>query len=316
MKMVRYLSENSVMFYRLKKIYRKVYLYFFHKRSISELMDYDAQLYKEKTGNLLEWKNLRRYTEKIQWAKFFDDDERKVICSDKYKVREWVADRIGAQYLIPLLGKWENSSDICFDELPNSFVLKTNCGSGDVFIVRNKASLSKKQQRIIKAKLDYYMTFDFGCAQCERHYSKIPPCIIAEKYIDYPDSDLPDYKFLCFNGEVKYCWVDMGRYHNHKRNVYDMNWKLQEWNQKDYGNYEEQISKPENFDIMVNIAKELCRDFGHVRVDLYNVNGRIYFGEMTFTNGSGFEKINPDSADIMLGDMWNIDTTMIPEGKQ
>lgn len=315
MKLVRYLNDNSVIFYKLKKIYRKVYLYFFNKKSISELMDYDAQLYKEKTGNLLEWNNLRRYTEKMQWAKLFDDDERKVTCSDKYRVREWVADRIGEQYLIPLLGKWERATEICFDELPNSFVLKTNCGSGDIFIVRNKDSLSRKEKKIIKAKLDYYMTFDFGCAQCERHYSKISPCIIAEKYIDYPDSDLPDYKFLCFNGEVKYCWVDMGRYHNHKRNVYDMNWQLQEWNQKDYGNYDGQISKPENFGMMVNIAEELCRDFRHVRVDLYNVNGRIYFGEMTFTNGSGFEKINPDSADVMLGDMWNIDTTMIPEGK-
>ena len=111
---------------------------------------------------------------------------------------------------------------------------------------------------------------------------------------------------MCFDGVVRYCWVDMGRYHTHKRNVYDLNWTLQDWNQQKYGNYEAPIPKPENFDKMIEIADILCKGFSHVRIDLYNISGRIYFGEMTFTNGSGFEKIYPDSADFMLGSLWHL----------
>ena len=100
---------------------------------------------------------------------------------------------------------------------------------------------------------------------------------MIEKYIEYSAEDLPDYKFLCFNGKVCYCWVDVGRYHNHKRNIYDLSWNLQSWNQYDYGNSEMPIPKPENFDQMIEIAGKLCSGFSHVRVDLYNINGKIYF---------------------------------------
>ena len=299
-------EAHPVIFYKIKKIYRKIYLASFRKKDIQELMDYDSRLFKEATGLELDWNNLKRYTEKMQWEKLFNQDKRKAVCSDKYLVRTWVKDRIGEEFLIPLLGCWNKADRIDFDSLPSSFVLKTNCGSGDIIIIKDKNSLSSKKKREIVAKLDYFANFDFGCAQCELHYSDIKPKIIAEKYIESTGEDLPDYKFLCFDGVVHYCWVDMDRYHNHKRNVYDMNWVLQPWNQKDYGNYEYPIAKPKNFDKMVDIATVLCQGFSHVRVDLYNIDGKIYFGEMTFTNGSGFEKIYPDSADFMLGQLWNL----------
>lgn len=302
---------SPVAFYKLKTYYRKLYLKRFRSKTIQELMAYDAHLFNQTTGLTLDWDNLNRYTEKMQWEKLFDKDERKVLCSDKYRVRFWVEERIGSEYLVPLLGVWDKATEIDFSSLPKSFVLKTNCGSGDIIIVKDKNSLTKNKIREIEAKLDYFAHFDFGCAQCEMHYSKIIPKIIAEEFIEYPGEDLPDYKFLCFDGVVKYCWVDMGRYHNHKRNVYDLNWTLQEWNQKQYGNYEKPIPKPINFDTMVNIATKLCQGFSHVRVDLYNIDGKIYFGEMTFTNGSGFEKIYPDSADLMLGAMWDLKTEKI-----
>ena len=274
------------------------------------MMAYDKKLYQKYTGNELDWNNLKRYTEKMQWEKLFNKDERKVQYSDKYLVRSWISEMIGEEYLIPLIGVWDNAYDIDFSCLPNSFVLKTNCGSGDIIIVKDKTKLKSKDIKTICAKLDYYANYDFGCAQCELHYSKIPPKIIAEELILYPGDDLPDYKFLCFDGEVKYCWVDVGRYHNHKRNVYDLNWNLQDWNQKDYGNYEKPINKPINFDKMVEIASLLSANFAHVRVDLYNIDGKIYFGEMTFTNGSGFEKIIPDNADYVLGQMWKLDCNL------
>ena len=307
MKLDFFEKKLPVQFYRLKKIYRRIYLKRFKNKTIQELMDYDATLFKETTGITLDWNNLKRYTEKMQYEKMFDDDSRKVVCSDKYLVRSWIGNKVGSEYLIPLINVYDNAYNINFESLPNSFVLKTNCGSGDIIIVKDKSKLTRKEMTAIKAKLDYYMNFDFGCAQCELHYSKIKPKIVAEKYIEYPGEDLPDYKFLCFDGEVKYCWVDMGRYHMHKRNVYDLDWNLQSWNQKNYGNYDKDIPRPKNFEKMIEIASALCEGFSHVRVDLYNIDGTIYFGEMTFTNGSGYEKIYPDSADFMLGNMWNLD---------
>ena len=139
----------------------------------------------------------------------------------------------------------------------------------------------------------------------ELQYDRIIPKIIAEEYIEEVDRDLYDYKFLCFNGEVHYCWVDTDRSTNHSRNVYNLKWELQEWRQK-YKNSNDPIKKPENFDNMVNIAKELCKDFTHVRVDLYNVDGKIYFGEMTFTNANGFQIIEPIEYNLMLGELWKL----------
>lgn len=278
----------------------------FYSMSKEELLEYNAKLYEEKVLFPLNYNNLKTYTEKMQWAKIFDLDERKVLCSDKYAVRNWVAERIGEEYLIPLLGVWKEYSEINFSELPNQFVLKTNKGSGDVCIVRDKKNLKLSEKLRIKRIINSSMLVDYSINLCEMHYSKIEPRIIAESFIDSGDTDLPDYKFLCFNGIPFFVWIDIGRYTNHKRNVYDMNWNLQSWNQRNYGNTETVIPKPKNFEKMVEIVKILSKGFHHVRVDLYNVNGKIYFGEMTFTNGSGFEPIIPREADKMLGDLWEL----------
>ena len=128
--------------------------------------------------------------------------------------------------------------------------------------------------------------------------------IICEKYIADKNNQLNDYKFLCFNGKPYYCWVDIDRMTEHKRNVYDINWNLQKWNQFNYSNSKKKLEKPKNYDKMINIAAKLSKDFPHVRVDLYNVDGKIYFGEMTFTNGKGYETINPEKYDKQLGDLW------------
>ncbi len=264
-----------------------------------------AKMYKDKIGRTLDWGNLQTYTEKMQWEKLFDKNPMKVMLSDKYLVRDWVANKIGEDYLIPLLGKWENSESIDFDELPNQFVLKTNCGSGDVIIIKDKEKLSTHDKKVIQAKLDYYTKCDFGATSYELHYSQIKPCIIAEKFIDSFEKDLPDYKFICFDGKVYYCWVDKGRYSNHSRHVYDTEWNFQEWNQM-YEISNIGIPKPKNYNMMLNIARILSEGFPHVRVDLYNVDGKIYFGEMTFTNGSGFDLIHPYEVDLKLGSLWNI----------
>lgn len=277
-----------------------------HHMSDEELRLYDGKLYKSRQGKSLDWNNLQTYNEKMQWAKLYDDDPRKVICADKYAVRKWVSDKIGEEYLIPLLGVWNKYSDIKFTDLPEQFVIKTNHGSNDVVIVRAKSKMTLSEKISMRRKIDISMKTDYGTRFCEMHYSNIPAKIIAEEFIDSGNQELQDYKFLCFNGVPYFCWVDVNRFSNHKRNVYDLNWKLQDWNQRDYGNSDELIERPVNFDKMVEIAKKLSEGFSHVRVDLYNIQGKIYFGEMTFTNGSGFEPINPDSADMMLGDLWKL----------
>ncbi len=267
---------------------------------------YIAYLYKKRTGQELRWNHLENYTEKMQWAKIYDNTTLKSCLTDKYQVRKWVEELIGSDYLIPLLGVWNSFDEIDFSELPNKFVLKVNNGSGTNIIVKDKSTLDLK---IAKAKIDNWMSVDRSFIKgFEMHYTDIQPRIIAEKFIECAgNGDLPDYKFLCFNGQVYYCWVDIGRYHEHKRNVYDLEWNLQPWNQYSYGNYETPIQKPQNFDKMIQIATILCQGFSHVRVDLYNVDGKIYFGEMTFTNGSGFEPILPEKYNRMLGDLWKLD---------
>lgn len=274
--------------------------------SDEELKAYDACLYKNRQGKELDWENLKTYTEKMQWAKLFDKDPRKTLCSDKYKVRDWVADKVGSEYLVPLLAVWDKYDDVNLDILPNQFVLKTNHGSGDAVIIRNKKAITLAKKIELKRKLKFSLETDYSCRYCEMHYKDISPKIIAEEFIDSRGSDLVDYKFLCFDGVPYYCWVDMDRFTNHTRNVYDLKWNIQAWNQRSYGNFKGVVDKPKNFDIMIEIVKKLSRGFSHVRVDLYNVDGKIYFGEMTFTNGSGFEEISPIEADLMLGDLWKI----------
>ncbi len=261
-------------------------------------------LYKRAIGRTLKWSNLNAYTEKMQWAKFYDSTPIKTTLSDKYLVREWVAEKIGEQYLIPLLGVWDRFSDIQFDKLPNQFVLKTNHGSGSVIVVKDKTSLNITE---VGRNFNDWMSIDYAYATgFELQYSNINRKIIAEKYLETDLGELQDYKFLCFDGKPYYCWVDLGRFGNHTRNVYDLNWKLQPWNQYTYGNSANPIPKPKNFDKMVELATSLCQGFSHVRVDLYNVDGTIYFGEMTFTNGCGFDRIVPDEYDFTLGELWNI----------
>lgn len=267
----------------------------------------DGLLYKRAIGRKLDWNNLNAYTEKMQWAKFYDTTPIKTTLSDKYLVREWVAEKIGAEYLIPLLGVWDRFSEIDFDALPDRFVLKTNHGSGSVIIVKDKSRFDKVDAG---KRFDDWINIDYAYATgYELQYSGIKRKIIAEKYVETELGELQDYKFLCFDGKPYFCWVDLGRFGKHTRNVYDLDWKLQPWNQYTYGNSATPIPKPKNFEKMIEIATVLCQGFSHVRVDLYNIEGKIYFGEMTFTNGCGFDRIIPDKYDFMLGELWKIRTT-------
>jgi len=262
--------------------------------------------YKKRTGQDLNIEHPKKYTEKIQYAKLYLNSPLKTKLSDKYLVRDWIEEKIGSQYLIPIFGAWDNFSDINFDELPNRFVLKLNNGSDANIIVQDKNKLDYEKA---KEKFDRWTKINFGYYKdIQLHYKDIKPKIIAEKYIEDSNGNLPEFKFFCFHGKVYYCWFIMSENGEEYRNIYDLDWNLQPWNINNiYSNYPEPLPKPKNFDKMVKIATQLCQGFSHVRVDLYNVDEKIYFGEMTFTSGGGYSLIYPDKYNYILGDLWNLE---------
>lgn len=262
--------------------------------------------YKKAFGHRLDWNNLQTYTEKMQWEKLFDRNPIKTILADKYRVREWIENKIGKEYLIPLIGVWDSFDDIDISLLPNQFVLKTNHGTGTNLIVKDKGNLDIRRT---KRMFDDWMKTNYAFTNSiQLHYRNIPRKIIAEQYLETELGELQDYKFLCFNGKPCFCWVDLGRFSKHTRTVFNMKWELQPWTQATYGIANHDIPKPRNFNQMVEIATILSQGFSHVRVDLYNVDGKIYFGEMTFTNGSGLDPIVPSEYDKILGEYWKLPT--------
>lgn len=257
--------------------------------------------YYELTGRVMDINNPVTYSEKIQWLKLYDPNPLRSMLTDKVAVRQWVSEIVGDKYLVPCYGIYDSFDEIDFDVLPDSFVLKTNHASGWNIVVKDKATLDIRKA---KKAFDRWMSHDYAFwAEFEPHYSGIKPKILIEKYLEDSQGELNDYKFLCFNGKPEFVWVDYERFTNHKRNVYDMHWNIQPWSQFTYPRYEPEggVPVPDGFDEMVDVAKALCAGFIHVRVDLYNVDGVIYFGEMTFTNGSGFEQLHPFSYEVEIG---------------
>lgn len=258
--------------------------------------------YKRETGKTLDLDNPRTYNEKIQWLKLYDSTPVKTMLADKYLVRDWVKETIGEEYLIPLLGVWDRAEDIDFESLPDQFVLKTNHGSGWNIIVCNKSDLCIPE---IRKKLNDWLHTNYAfCFGLELHYKDISPRIVAEQYINAGKTP-PDYKFLCFNGKVKYIWVDTGRFTDHKRDIFNTDWSLLPFS-IEYPNTHLVIERPQNLEKMISLAEQLSADFVHVRVDFYDLNDKIYFGEMTFTPLSGAGLILPQAFDRLMGDLMEL----------
>ncbi len=266
---------------------------------------YTAELmiwYKTLSGFYLPIERPRTFNEKIQWSKIHDNKVIKTLLTDKYLVRDWVKNKIGEEYLIPLYGQWSSFDDIDFSSLPDQFVLKANHGSGWNIIVTDKAKFDYEKAQ---EKINLWLSQSFAyCYGFELHYRGIQPRIIAEKYIG-GDDDLYDYKFLCFAGKVKFVWVDSLRYIDHRRDIFDVNWKHQPFTIQ-YPNAESLPRCPEKLEEMLQVAEVLCADYPHVRVDLYCTAGKIYFGELTFTGESGVGKIMPQEYDRLLGDLFSL----------
>lgn len=244
-------------------------------------------------GRSLNLDNPKDINEKILWLSLFSDITEWSRLADKYAVRQYVRDLGLGDYLVELYGKWDRAEDINWDKLPNQFVLKTNNGSGTVKIVSDKSQLDINATiRLFKE----WLNKDVFTATTEFHYTPIKPCIIAEELLDFSkDTNVStsaiDYKVWCFNGRAYYVWACSNR----DDVATDVALFDREWNylrEKSIFNehYREQktlVKKPQNLDEMLKLAEKLSKPFPVVRVDLYNIDGRIYFGEMTFTSLGG-----------------------------
>jgi TupA-like ATPgrasp len=263
--------------------------------------------YRIKTGRKLNLKNPKRYTEKLQWYKLNYRNPLMTKCSDKYLVREYVKNKELGEILNPLYGVYKSSDEINYDELPKSFAIKHTNGSGANIFIQDK---SKVEFEDIRNKVDSWMDrkiINYGREWC---YYNVEPRIVIEKLLERDENnDIPDYKFFCFNGKVKYLYTMVDYVDDHKKgrcSFFTPNFEKLPYRRSEYMEINRDIPKPPNFEKMIKVAEILSEDFPHVRVDLYNIKGKIIFGELTFYNASGYTIFTPDEFDFILGEEFDL----------
>lgn len=267
--------------------------------------------YRIKLGRKCNLKNPKRWTEKLQVYKMYYRNPVMSQCVDKYEVRKFIESKGCAENLVKLYGVWDHASEIDFSKLPSSFVLKTTNGGGgeDVVLVRDKDKCDLKEKASF---LDSKRLKEVNGGR-EWAYTRISkPRIIAEELLvnkANPEAGVEDFKILCFHGEPHYVIVDKDRYINHKRNIYTISWE-RVYVTTDHEQFETSYPEPTNFQEMLNVARKLSADFPFVRVDLYNVEGKIYFGELTFYPWTGYVQFTPDEFDFTLGKLMNCSSFM------
>lgn len=258
-------------------------------------------------GKKLNLENPQTFNEKLQWIKLFDRNPLYTQLVDKYLARDYIKEKLGEEYLIPLLGVWDDPDDIDFDALPEQFVLKCNHNSGlGMCICKDKSKLDIKK---VKEELKKGLAQDYYLSGREWPYKNVPRKVIAEKYMtDESGYELKDYKFFCFDGEVKMLFVAKDREvegAETKFDFFDADFNHLPFT-NGHPNSQPPYFKPENFEEMKAVAAKLSKGIPEVRVDLYNINGKIYFGEMTFFHWSGFVKYEPEEWDYKIGSYINL----------
>lgn len=243
------------------------------------------------------------FTEKINSRKL-DQNPLFSLCADKIKVREYVKDKVGEKYLIPCYFTASKLTGKLYDEMPKACVLKTASGSGTVKVIYDKEKEEKKQ---IISLMKAYQKIDFAYVWGELFYKKIKNGIICEKLLLDKKGNIPyDYKVHCFKngGHPKYfVQIEFDRFSSHRRNIYDENFQLLDLT-TGLEQYDGEVKKPENWDELLKVSKKLSEDFDYVRVDLYDVDGKIYFGELTFTHNAGFSKFSSLKYNQLWGNYW------------
>lgn len=297
-------------------VFLKKCLIFLDRKKIIKLSDknYVEYLYFINFKEKLNINNPKTFNEKIQCLKIFDRKNDYTNYVDKYEVKELVKKKLkdGENYIIPTIGVWDNPDDIDFDNLPDKFVLKCTHDSGSTIICKDKKTfdITSAKRKLKKClKKDYYPIFR------EYAYKNVKPRIICEQYMeDKQTNEIRDYKFMCCNGKVKFLFVVCDRFTKEMHmNFYDVNWNFIPC-QRMYKNSTNLIKKPNTYDEMLKLAEKLSKNIPFVRIDFYEINGKIYFGEYTFYPGTGLEKFTPKKYDKILGDLIDIES-VIKESK-
>ncbi len=241
----------------------------------------------------------KTFNEKLQWLKLYDRNPEYVKMVDKYEVKNYVAEKIGQEHIIPTFGVWDDFDDINFENLPDQFVLKCTHDSGGIVICKDKSNFNIDDAR---KKINKCLANEFFYYNREWPYKNVKPRIIAEKFmVDESGTELKDYKFFCFHGKPEYLFVATDRPYDTKFDFYDL-----EFNhlpiKNGHPNANKVISKPKGFDKMIELSKKLSEGIPHVRVDFYDINGQVYFGELTFYHFSGMVPFEPEEWDYKFGE--------------
>ena len=263
-------------------------------------------LYRVIMGRKLNLRNPKEYNEKLQWLKLNDRKPEYSTMVDKSEVRGYIEDLLGDKYLIPCLGIYDSVDDIDIDALPDRFVLKCTHDSGSVEICKDKSSfdIEGARHRLSQAmKRNYYATYR------EWPYKYVKPRIIAEGYLEGDGGDLKDYKVMCFNGEAKIIEVHENRFVEgkvHTQTFYDREWNIVPLTQVETVTVDRPGERPRQLDEILRLSELIAKDMYHARIDWYIEGDKIYFGEITFFDGSGFESFSTPEMERMLGDMINL----------
>lgn len=254
----------------------------------------------------LDLRNPQTFNEKLQWLKLYDQHEEYTQLVDKYEAKQFVASIIGKEYIIPTIGVYDSIEEIDFEYLPQQFVIKCTHNSGGIIVCKDKQILDIKNSC---KQLEKWLKVNPYWKNREYPYKNVKPRIIIEQYMeDESGYELKDYKFFCFDGEPKCLFVatDRGKEGEEtKFDFFDLEWNHLPFT-NGHPNSKQSISKPNSFENMIEISRRLSQGFPHVRVDLYNINGRIYFGELTFFHWSGLTPFVPEEWDYRFGEFLNL----------
>ncbi len=279
------------------------WFFFLSSRGLLNWMDDEAyirRVFKYSLGYEPDLEHPKTFNEKLQWLKLHDHDPLYTRIVDKYEAKQYVAEKIGSEYVVPLVaGPWDSVREIDFDALPEQFVLKCTHDSGGVVICRNRSAFDHKaaEEKLSKAlRRNYYWS------NREWPYKDVKPRILAEQYLEDDSGELRDYKVLCFNGVPRLIQVHKGRFTRHTQDYYDTDWNRLPLEQglPMSGQPDE---RPDFLDALLSLSAVLSASFPHVRVDFFHVHGRLYVGELTLYDSSGFERFEPSSYDRIFGDL-------------
>lgn len=283
----------------IKEVAKKCYRAILRKTPDKIAMQID---YLRGYKRVLNLKNPKTFGEKIQWIKLYGGLENYSHLVDKYRVREIIEKSIGKEYLPELYGVYKDANDIEFDNLPNRFVLKCNHGCGYNIICKDKRFLDIEKT---KKTLEKWMNEEFYKNAKEIQYKNIVPTITCEEYLEDKAGNLLDYKYFCFDGKAEFVQVVSDRGIDTRSDFYDLKWNFIELRTK-LKNSDKKFNKPKNLSKMNELAEVLSKDYPFVRVDFYNIEGRVVFGELTFTPGGGVSKFRPIEKDYEIASKINL----------